>query len=279
MDFGEILDGSLSIYRRHFGLFLRLSAITLSLPFVLLVYLGTRFVLLLSRRPSLNTVLLAAVVGVLYYLASLVLTAGTIRIISDSYLGRTPRLREALSLGLAKLGPLLGVGFGKGVVLTVIALGTMVVTALAVVVARASAGAGFLFVGASIVGGIWFGAFVLCGYGVTTPVLVLEDLPSAFDAFRRSWALTGGFRLKVLGLSLVTLFLANTLPSLALRGVGGIFLSTLPVLGIALTALGYVLPLILAPIVAAVITLMYYDLRVRCEAFDLQVLGEELGIV
>ena len=43
--------------------------------------------------------------------------------------------------------------------------------------------------------------------------------------------------------------------------------------------LGYVLPLILTPVLAAVITLMYYDLRVRREAFDLQVLGQQLGII
>jgi hypothetical protein len=279
MDFGEILDGSLSIYRRHFGLFLRLSAITLSLPCVLFVYLGARFSFLLNGRPSVNVILVGVLAGVLYYLATLVLTAGAIRVISDSYLGRTPRLREALGLGLSKLGSLLGVGFGKGVVVSMIGLGTILVTTLAIVVARASPAAGVLFVGTSIVGGIWFGAFVLTGYGVTTPVVVLEDLPSSFDAFPRSWALTRGFKRKVLGLCLLTLFLANTLPSLALRGAGAVFLSTLPALGVALTVLGYVLPLILAPIVAAVITLIYYDLRVRREAFDLQMLGEELGIV
>jgi len=32
-------------------------------------------------------------------------------------------------------------------------------------------------------------------------------------------------------------------------------------------------------VLAAVITLVYYDLRVRREAFDLQVLGQRLGII
>jgi hypothetical protein len=44
-----------------------------------------------------------------------------------------------------------------------------------------------------------------------------------------------------------------------------------------LTTLGYVLPLVLAPVVAAVITLIYYDLRVRREAFDLEMLAQQLG--
>src|SRR5439155_510146 len=116
-------------------------------------------------------------IGLVYYVASLVLTTGTIRIISDSYLGREPRLRDALSLGWSKIWPLTAVGFGKAIVIMLIVLG--------------------------------------CGVAV----------------------------------------------------------------GIGLTAVGYVAPLALAPVLAAVITLMYYDLRVRREAFDLQVLGQRLGII
>ena len=279
MDFGEILDGSLTIYRRHFGLFLRLSAITLSIPFVLLVYLGTELMGFLTRQPSLHTIVLASVVGVVYYLASLVLTAGTIRVISDAYLGRTPRLGDALALGVSKLGSLIGVGFGKGVVVALTTIGTIVISTFALALARVSSAASVLFVFATIVAGVWFGAFVLCGYGVTTPVVVLEDLRSSFDGFGRSWALTRGYKRKVLGLSAVALLLANTLPSVILRGVGAAFGTSFPSLGFAITALSYVLPLILTPVIAAVITLMYYDLRVRREAFDLQMLGEELGIV
>src|SRR2546427_8022336 len=42
MNFGEILDGSLMIYRRHFGLFLKLALVALSVPVVLFVYVGLR---------------------------------------------------------------------------------------------------------------------------------------------------------------------------------------------------------------------------------------------
>ena len=39
-----------------------------------------------------------------------------------------------------------------------------------------------------------------------------------------------------------------------------------------------VLPIVMTPLLACVFTLMYYDLRVRREAFDLEVLGRQLGI-
>src|SRR5207244_1177128 len=50
---------------------------------------------------------------------------------------------------------------------------------------------------------LWFVVFVACGYGLTTQVVVLEDLGSSFDAFGRSWTLTRGFKLKVFAVAVV----------------------------------------------------------------------------
>ena len=275
MDFGEILDGSLMIYRRHFGLFLKLAVTALSVPLVLLVYFVLRTLTDLQQNPV-RAVLYLLPIGLVYYVASLVLTTGTIRIISDSYLGREPRLRDALSLGWSKIWPLTAVGFGKGIVAMLILLGCGVVVGIGVAVLK---GAGVLLAVALVAAGTWFLFFVLCGYGVTTPVVVLEELRSSFDAFGRSWELTRSFKLKVAGLFFVAVLLTNFIPSFVFRGLGALFLQSVPPLGIALTAVGYVAPLALAPVLAAVITLVYYDLRVRREAFDLQVLGQRLGII
>src|SRR3989449_5060068 len=110
MNFGEILDGSLMIYRRHFVLFLKLALVALSVPVVLFVYVGLRAFgdlrALGDLTNALRTLLYLVPVVIVYYAATLVLTAGTIRIISDSYLGRDPRLHDALALGLSKILPL-----------------------------------------------------------------------------------------------------------------------------------------------------------------------------
>jgi hypothetical protein len=278
MNFGELLDASLTIYRRHFGLFLKLAITTLSLPVCLAVYFGARLLESFNpQAPNLSTLLALVPVGILYYLAALVLTAGTVRIISESYLGRSPALGDALGLGLSKLGSLVGVGLGKGVVLTLIVVATTVVTGLLAALARGG-GAAALVIAVGVLGATWFVAFVLCGYSLTTPVVVLEPLRSAFDAFGRSWELTRGFKRKVLNLTLVTLLITNTIPSFVFRGLGAAFTRAAPPLGLALTAASYVLPLLLMPVFSAVITLMYYDLRVRREAFDLQILSQQLGI-
>jgi hypothetical protein len=279
LDFGETLDGSLVIYRRQFGLFLQLAAVTMSVPFLLLVYVGARFVgspLLLMRLPSIGEGFAIVGVAIVFYLATLVLTAGTIRVISDSYLGRTPQLRDALAQGLAKLGALVWVGLAKGAILALLGIGMAVLVAVLAAIARGGAlAASVVFVG--VLGSVWVVGFVLCGYAVTTPVVVLERLPSTTAAFRRSWELTKQRKGKVLGLWVVAFLLTNTVPSMAFRGLGALMQGAVPGLGITLTALGYAVPLMLAPVVAAVITLIYYDLRVRREAFDLEMLARQLG--
>src|SRR5256884_6278085 len=152
MDFGEILDGSLMIYRRHFGLFLKLAVTALSVPLVLLVYFALRALTELQQNPV-HALLYLLPIGLVYYVASLVLTTGTIRIISDSYLGREPRLRDALSLGWSKIWPLTAAGVGKALLVMLIVLGCGVVGGGAV---AGPQGAGGVLPIALVLAGIWF---------------------------------------------------------------------------------------------------------------------------
>src|SRR5690242_13875188 len=74
MELGEILDGALTIYRRHFGLFVRLGVTALFVPVLLTVYLQ------FSGGPQQHYVLWF-VTTVIQYFATLLLTAGAIRVI------------------------------------------------------------------------------------------------------------------------------------------------------------------------------------------------------
>jgi len=284
MNFGEILDGALVMYRRYFGLFFKLAMVVLAVPVLLLVYVSARWQGAFLMRSQDPTAVLSALVWflpilILYYLASLVLTAGTVRIISDAYLGRMPRLQDALALGLSKLWGLVGVGLGKGVIVLLAAFGFAIIVGVLAVMAKGAGAGGALLIFVAGVAGVWFVIYVLCGYGVTTPIVVLEELGSAFDAFRRSWELTRGFRGKVFGLGFIAFLLFNALPNWVIQIPAAITRLTMPGVSIALGALATIVPVILSPAIAAVITLIYYDLRVRREAFDLQVLGQRLGIV
>lgn len=271
MELGEILDGALAIFRRHFGLFVRLGVAALWLPVALTIYIQ----LAGGREQHL---LLTLGVALTQYFAGLFLTAGAIRVISDSYLGREPLLGDALSLGASKIWPLFVVGLGKGIILGLIAALIGIVAALALPsLAGTGGGLAVLIMTLLIVVGVWLLIFVACGYAVTTPVVVLEHLGGAFDAFGRSWDLTRTFKRKIFGIAFVA-YLIFTLPMAAVGGLGAYFIIHAPLIGQAIEVLAAALPIVMTPLLSCVFTLLYYDLRVRREAFDLEILSQQLGI-
>ena len=289
MEFGEILDGALSLFRRHFGLFFKLSLTVMWLPLGVGLYWRLRFLkfqgaqapeqtLAAIQNDLLPIMLWGLVLFVVYECALLLLTAGSIRVISDSYLGRPPLFAEALSFGARKIVPLFLVGLGKGLLLAVVAIVCGVVVALVAAGGKA-AGAGvvalLVFTGVCLM--LWLMLFIACGYMLTTPTVVLESLPSAFDAFGRSWELTRGSKLKLLGLGFVAVLIASVLPAIVVQALGGVILEVAPGIQSAWIIVSAVVPVMLAPIIPCIMTLAYYDSRVRREGFDLQLLSEQLG--
>jgi hypothetical protein len=119
---------------------------------------------------------------------------------------------------------------------------------------------------------------------VSTQALVLEEDQSPIDAMGRSWQLTKGFRWKVLALVVVTAIIV-TIPSMA-GGIAAAFFSPgigvltdssgLPIGWYLAMVLGAVIQLLLYPLMYSVLTVLYYDLRVRKEGFDLEVLAQAL---
>lgn len=285
MRLGEILDGSFNIYRRHFGLFMRLTMILVWLPTAAGIYLNLRF----SKTPfellSVFQEHLGATIGVIlglvvvWTICGLLLKAGTIRVISDSYLGQEPELGAALRFGVAKIIPLLLVALSKALLLIVLyVVAGLAVTLLFFMGKTLGAAAAGLLVFFGAIGAGWFVIWMACAYGTTTPIVVLEDLNSAFDAFGRSWELTRAARLKVFGTVVVAWLISQFLPQLVVGGISGVLgvagnESLQPIFVVVASLLGVVL----APILPCALTLLYYDLRVRREAFDLQVLSEQLG--
>lgn len=289
MEFGEILDGALQLFRRHFGLFLKLSLAVMWLPLAFSIYWRARFFGFASATPQQTMAVMQNEIvpftlwalgwGLLYYAGMLMLTAGSIRVISDSYLGREPQFGDSLQFGLGKIVPLFLVGLGKGLLLFLL----MVLFSIVVGLTASAGGPAVLLVLIEVIGAIWLFIYVACGYMVTTPVVVLETLSSNFDAFGRSWELTKGMRLRLFGLVVVAWLIANLLPTLVLSAVGAVVAQLLgqilPSAIFAWTVIAAVLPVILTPVIPCVLTLAYYDLRVRREGFDLQLLSEQLGTV
>ncbi len=286
MSFGEVLDGAFTMYRRHFGLFMKLSAVTWGGPAALLLYLKLRFsgttpdqTLAIFQTHLAELIILGLVWLVAIVVATVMLTAGSIRVISSAYLGGVSTFGDALRLAASKIVPLVLVGLGKGLLLLIIWIVGFVVWALLVSIANLFGGASAVLVGILGLGALfWFLAFVLCGYALTTPIVVLEELSSSFDTFGRSWDLTRGFKLKAFGLWLVVWILTWLVPFCFFFGVGYVVQTKAPGLELTVSAVNSLVSIVLAPVLPCMLTLFYYDLRMRREGFDLQVLGQQMGI-
>jgi len=118
--------------------------------------------------------------------------------------------------------------------------------------------------------------FVLVSWFVVLPAAQLEGA-GPIGALRRSWRLVSGNRWRVIGVLLLLLVLQTVI---------GVLLSTLFFVSFvtdanARTVLQELVNLasavVLTPLSWATVVVLYYDLRVRKEAFDLQIAAESLA--
>jgi uncharacterized membrane protein len=175
--------------------------------------------------------------------------------VSDSYLGKEATVGEAMKTLLTR---------GVPVLVAFVTLGLVLLLGCALCVVP-----GVLFM---LVWMIWF--------PLTSQVIVVENL-GPFVALSRSKQLASGNVGKVLALGLV-LWLLTMLVSGLLGQVGGLIgRLALPdrkleqvVVSQVSQSIGQILAM---PISSIAMILLYYDLRIRKEGFDLQMLAQTLG--
>jgi uncharacterized membrane protein len=244
---GEILDTSFSLYRRHFGALATVSLVCTGLPLVLRLFVEA------SGGLFANLTLV-----LLYFLClvvlSLVATGATVFIVSESYLGRPLTAREALVRATPHMGRILIASLLMGLVILL----------------------GFLLM-------VIPGVILAVGLAVAIPAVVLEAGRSASGALSRSWELTRGSRWRIFGLGL-TLFVLLYIPVVAISGLVAVLVPRGAAAGfgasstatIVALAIGGVVQLFIYPLFYCVLTVTYYDLRVRKEGFDLELLASSL---
>jgi uncharacterized membrane protein len=241
MSVGEILDGALVLLRRHFAVLLSIAIICEGIPTALGMYVEFAG----GMQANLG---LWAVAQLLSLVGYLLVTGATVRVVSEAYLGRATRVGEALQFAVGKTGGILV----SGIAVSIIA---------------------FLAFLLLIVPGI----IVLCGYSVVVQAVVLEDLPSPIDALSRSWALTKGHKGKAFVLWFV-LFVLLMVLLVAFGIVVGLAAAMAPILMVPAVAGLSLVWLLVYPLTSCVFTLLYYDLRVRKEAFDLELLSQQISL-
>jgi hypothetical protein len=239
LSIGEILDGALVLLRRHFALVLSIAIVCVGIPTAMDVYID------LTGGGSQNPGL-SLLDRVLTLVGSVLVTGATVRVVSEAYLGRTPLFGDAMRFAGSRFGAILGANIMSGV-LTILATLALVIP----------------------------GIVVACGYSVAGQAAALES-GSSSEALRRSWDLTKGFRWKALALGVVSIGLILVV-YVGAGVLGGVLGAVMGGLDAVLAVLAACVSLLIYPLITFVFTLFYYDLRVRKEAFDLEMLSRQLG--
>jgi hypothetical protein len=275
LSFGEILDQAFSLFRRLF------------VPLVLVQIICTGVIIPLQLFVAAGGQQFSAlylVTILINMIASALASAAVALLISENYLGRSLSAGGALRLAVPKIGPVILLSMALGVVLIVSAIpaGIAFASGMAILVPLGTGAAGPAALDQlPMVAGLMLTGFALlllplavfAGLAVSTPALVIEDI-GAGTALQRSWSLTRRFRLRAIGLLLLTAILIG-IPFMGVTFLVTMFASEAAML--LAQALSILVLLMLTPLIYCVLTLLYYDLRVRKEGFDLQVLADSLA--
>jgi len=281
MTVGQILDQTFRLYKRNFLRFVAIVAVVqVPLAFISLLLLapvatntgfqrqqasavgsaepmapgdyGTASEAEYDLELSFGAIFLGAgVAGLIWWLGTTLSNAALIKSVSESYLGGDATVGEAYRFVLPKLWRLVWAGILVGLI---------------------------VFIGILLL--IVPGVILAICLALTTQAIVVEDV-TAKGGMSRSMKLASGNRGKVCGL-LVLLGIIGAIVGWTFGAAGealGSLVSaqsgmTAMVISQSSSLIGQVL---VAPIGAAAMILLYYDLRIRKEGFDLEMLAKSLG--
>jgi hypothetical protein len=273
---GELLDRTFTLYRAHFLLFVGISAIPqvliLALQLVPALFVGLSMKGIFSvptnpnGPPQLPSFPTAAIVGVVLFavlwivvvvIASLLTQGATVVAVSEIYLGRATTLAAAFRPVWKKL---------------------ITIFLVAVLTGFAMIG-GFILL---IVPGI----YIACRLSAGVQAAVLENT-GAIDALSRSFALTKDNAGRVfliyllycclLGGAIGALYFVIGIP----LALGAILAKNNPAIMWIIQILpplgSFVAGSLAAPLLTIAMSIFYYDMRVKKEGFDLQMMMNPLG--
>jgi hypothetical protein len=287
----DVLDELFAVYRRGFKTFVGTTALVqvpstiVSLPFLTATSTFTdrltegsdpsaAFAVFEGiAAVSLGLTVIVAIVG------QILLLAATCYVTSAIYLGETPSVGEAYRpafkhfWGLFRLGVIVFVLFMGGLLLAVAPLAVPALICLSAII--------MLLEFAALV-------YFSTRWSLAIPALVLEGLTSAVGALRRSQALVEGAWWRTFVTLVVMTLLVGIIQVIAAGLVealtAGVQALALPGtinrpawLGVLSALLQTVAGVLYGPLFYIGVTLLYYDRRIRAEAYDLSVMARELA--
>jgi hypothetical protein len=287
---GDIVDRVFSMYRQRALLFMALSAVPYLALFLVIggiaIGLGSQLAPLAPFVEAFtvttgtpNFVMTPAIASALFTLIVFGLIAGLISVLFLSvqigslvdaaaarYLGRETTVGGSFRAGLRVAPRIIGTGL---LLFVLLALGWFVLVVVFLITQNA------LVVTLGILAGLIVTVFVFASWLVAPVVATVESIGS-IQAVRRAWWLSKGHRWRILGLQILLAVLQAVLSTLISFIFVAAFISD-SMLRFALQNIVNVVATVLwAPVEWGTFTILYFDLRVRKEALDLQLAAEAL---
>jgi hypothetical protein len=296
MSVGEWLDATFTLYRRNFALIASISAVV-QIPYALLTWLlfeltgvatfvrspfaslGAQSITQAQAQQLLNSYLGVLVVTLGLLLLSLLIVvplgeAATTRAVSDRYLDRPSSLLSAYRAAWGRLGALIAMIL----ILILVYAGSLAVVILftALLAAAGAGGLGALLAVIAFIGLVPVLIMIYVRTVVAVPAIVLERV-SGWGGLKRSWQLIGGRFWPTFGRMLLLVLITSI--------ISGVVSTIFQVPGNLIApnnsfvfeqVAGAIAAVFVGPITYIGVTLLYYDIRIRKEGFDIEMLARSL---
>jgi hypothetical protein len=303
---GELLDRTFTLYRNHFWLFCGIMVVPEGLSVLVSVLWalspGARaFQRVTANPPADPRVLFSAmasgfgsafVISIVHLLIYIVAIGAVTYAVADLYLQRSPSIQVAYRQAAHRAGSVIGLCFLLGMIAMVLylaaalagAMGGAVLVGVGGAVAGSALGRvlGPILIVTTVIGALIAGmalvAWVLMRFAVSMQIVLLEGL-GVCDALSRSGSLTAGNRWRIFVAVVIMLLIVGalgavlTMPLAVITMMDALKSHVVPTwLQVASSIAGGLNGVITGPLLAITMALIYYDLRIRKEGFDIEAL-------
>jgi len=292
MSTGELMDRTLVLYKKNFRLFVGIASIGPA-TYLLFQLLTIGSASVQAGAPNRVNPFSAASLGFGFVAGFFIMLAGmaiahgaTVRAVAAVHLGFPTTIVEAYRSMKGKIWRVIGVFVCMGMLAILAALGGALLVMILILVLRTISSvepgrAGQIF--AVLVG---FGTVLIIGisamvvwirYALAIACCVVEDL-GVIKSIKRSAALSKGSRFRIFLIYAVFVIIAALLGGAlgALAGGFGTLIPNLTARLILIYLASFIAGALTGPLATIGIALVYYDERVRKEAFDLQLMMSSL---
>ncbi len=299
MDLGDVLDGTIRVYRAAPWVLIGIYAVIAAIPLFIQQTSGQYFwdVLMEAfnqaptagpdamnafRSSDFYTAIVAYGAGsILMFFLAPIAQAAMVYAVSETILGRSVSVAESIRSIMPRAG---------SIILAYVLLGLVVMATYSPIilfVALAARGPENLAVAMYFLPFFPVSALFLLYISVKLlfipHAVILDDL-GAVDAFRRSWRLVAGYWLRTFGIYLLIMLIVSVIATLlnqsarlVVMGLNAIPGMTQLIVNASSGVVITVISLIVQPLTIIATTLLYYDLRIRKEGFDLLVLASAVA--